>query len=392
MPIAVELKIAPQVSFKENYVKKLYDLFLFDLNFSEKFSIQSPQYVAAQLRLILEKSHCHLIVEDLKKNQKKEIKNIPLTGEISVDRGRVHQLADSVIQTLFNDSSIFTKRILFATKFPNPGKKGDFLSEIWSCDYDGENLKQLTNENAYSITPLFFPDRNAAHHFFYVCYKKGVPKIYLSRFMRSQGAPIIPLRGNQLLPAISSDGTKVAFISDASGRADLFLQAFDINEGPIDKPRQLYSLPGSVQASPSFSPDGNQLVFVSDRDGTPRLYLIDLKNLSTRKRPEIRCLTLKNRENTGPSWAPDGKKIAYSSKTDGVRQIWILDLENGEEIQLTKDNHHKENPCFASNSLHIVYNTTDRNESELYLVSLNNPHPLKITGGAGKKHYPSWEP
>ncbi len=63
----------------------------------------------------------------------------------------------------------------------------------------------------------------------------------------------------------------------------------------------------------------------------------------------------------------------------------------GQEWQLTDGTGNKENPSWAPDSQHLVFNSTDGHSSELYLVNLNQPDVVKITSGPGIKHYPSWE-
>lgn len=391
MPLRIE-RISAGSSFSEKYLDRLVEIFSFDIEQSGYASLTSDTSFGGRVSLDFKNKALTLNVENIKKRSVKHFRDIPLTGSLDLDRRRLHQLSDATIKVLFGKEGIASRKIIFAIQFPHPTVREKYLSEIWECDYDGANLRQITQDKDYAITPRYIPSKGDAERFLYVCYKHGPPKIYINSFDKEEGEPLISLRGNQLLPAFSRDGRKLAFISDASGRADLFLQLFDPAKGPIGKPRQLYSLPNSVQASPTFSPDGNQVVFVSDQSGTPRLYLIDLKNLSERKRPDAKCLTLKNRENTGPNWSPDGRKIAYSAKTNGIRQIWMYDVETGEEEQITFGDLHKENPSFAADNLHLVYNTVDRFESELYILNLRDPQPIQITSGPGKKHYPSWEP
>ena len=182
----------------------------------------------------------------------------------------------------------------------------------------------------------------------------------------------------------------MAFICDASGRADLFVQPIRPENGRMGTPVQLFSYPRSTQASPTFSPDGTKIAFASDKDGSTRIYLIPSSRGEKRATPEL--ITKKNRENSCPSWSADGTKLAYSAKTDGIRQIWIYDFTSKEETQLTFGGGNKENPCWAANSLHLIFNSTDASSSDLYMVNLNQPEAIKITQGPGKKHYPTWGP
>jgi len=59
---------------------------------------------------------------------------------------------------------------------------------------------------------------------------------------------------------------------------------------------------------------------------------------------------------------------------------------------LTNGPGNKENPAWAPNSFHLVYNTTDSADSELYLINLKQAEPIKISSGPGEKRFPSWEP
>jgi TolB protein len=201
------------------------------------------------------------------------------------------------------------------------------------------------------------------------------------------------LKGNQLLPAMSRQRDKIAFISDVTGNPDLFLQNFDAEKGPVGKPRQIYATHRATQGSPSFSPNGKEIAFVSNKDGSPRIYVMNIPAEGVAlKDIKAKLITKTNRENTAPSWSPDGSKIAFCAQTKGVRQIWVYDLLTKMEKQVTTGPKNKENPTWAPNSLHLIFNTSDSGDSELYLMNLNQPDAVKISSGPGEKYFPSWEP
>ncbi len=314
---------------------------------------------------------------------------ISLSGDLSQDRKKIHKLADALYKLLFSKEGIASTKILFSQK-THAEESEKWIAEIWECDWDGANASQITSEKTYCITPVSLPkaEKSLNKGFFYVSYKTGQPKIYFQSSKTGKARRISHLSGNQLLPAISPQRDKIAFISDASGRVDLFLQAFSPETGKMEKPVQLYSHPHAIQASPTFNPDGSKIAFVSNKDGGTRIFVIPA--ISNKKRPDAIMLTKKNRENSCPSWSPDGKKLAYSAKTDGIRQIWIYDFEKQEEWQLTSGSGNKENPAWAPNSNHIVFNSTEDCNTEIYIVNLNQPQAIKISRGFGKKHYPTW--
>lgn len=322
----------------------------------------------------------------------KTVKEIPLTGDLSKDRKQIHQLADIIHKALFGTEGIASTRILYTIK----SKQGaNPSSDVWEMDYDGENKRQLTRDAGYVVTPVYLPPKKGffSGGFFFVSYKTGQPKIYYQSLNENDPQRLTLLRGNQLMPSLSKQRDKLAFISDATGNPDLFMLDFSPEKGAIGKPYQIFATHQATQGSPTFSPDGKQLAFVSNKDGSPRIYVMNVPAPGTSlKNIQATLLTKVNRENSAPCWSPDGTKIAYCSVTQGVRQIYVYDFNTRQERQLTQGPGNKENPSWAPNSLHLVFNSTDADACDLFMVNLNQKEAIKITTGRGEKRFPSWEP
>jgi TolB protein len=399
-------------SFPANYIKELEKVLLFDFNYNGKTKvankskekelllISSDQQSALlkgieapfALAFSLKQKSLQCKVYSLLDGRTKSFHDIHLTGALSQDRQKLHKLSDAVYKTLFHEEGIAYSRILYCYQSKNESSDASWKSEIIECDWDGENAKVITEEKSYCVTPVLIPKGEGMNKemFLYVSYKTGQPKIFIASLEEGKGKKAVDIRGNQILPAISKKRDKIAFICDATGRTDLFVQPIQPETGRTGTPKQLFSYPKSTQASPTFSPDGSKIAFVSDKDGAARIYCIPSE--AGNKRANATLLTKKSRESSCPAWSPDGTKLAYSAKTEGTRQIWIYDFSTGDEKQLTYGPGNKENPCWANNSLHIVFNSTDGVSSDLYIVNLNQPEAVKITKGTGKKHYPTWGP
>lgn len=325
----------------------------------------------------------------------KKVAALSLSGDLAQDRRQVHKLADMVNKAFFGSEGIASTKILYSVKVP--GKKiSDLLADIWEADYDGANARQLTKGGYYCISPTYLPPKAGfvTGGFMYVSYEIGQPKIYLASFKDLVPRRLAYLKGNQFMPTISRQRDKVAFISDVTGNPDLFIQPFSPDTGAVGKPFQVFSAKQATQGSPSFSPDGKRLAFVSDKDGSPRIYVIDIPEAGISLN-DVKALLIskQNRENSAPCWSPDGTKIAYCGRSKGSeRQIWMYDFKANKETQLTRGAGNKENPSWAPNSQHLVYNSSDTNASELYLININQLEPFQITSGRGEKRFPSWEP
>jgi len=328
----------------------------------------------------------------------KLIDGIVVTGDLASDRRIIHRLSDSIHLLLFQKPGIASHTILYSFRAAHPRVKEhdeQWVSEIYEADYDGANARALTHENSYCITPIWAKpaSQSAVGALLYTSYKIGQPKIYYASAKDGKSRRLATLRGNQLTPEVSADGTKIAFSCDAQGLADIFIIPFHPTTGALGKPRQVYTAKGTTSASPSFSPDGARIVFVANKDGSPKIYMLDIPKESINPKDLHPALISKRcRENSSPAWSPDGKKIAYAARQDGARQIWIYDCESGLERPLTDGSGDKENPKWAPNSLHLIFNSTDKNgKTELYLINLNQKKAVKITSGPGEKRFPYWK-
>lgn len=418
-PLFLAKFIDANTGFSPSYIEQLEQVLQFDLGHSGHFQLLPQSRERASLTskalnepgIVKEWKNANALyvikiqIKDKKleasllsvnANNLKRFEGFALSGELNQDRQQLHQLADALVKSLFGTSGIASTHLLYTRKYriENLNK---WNSELWECDYDGANARKvLDDHNGYCVTPIYIPPKPGfqSSMFFYVTYKKGQPKIYLGSLVSCAGQQLTHLRGNQLMPAISHQRDKIAFISDVTGNPDLFLQDFSPEKGPIGKPRQIFATHQATQGSPTFSPDGKQIAFVSNKDGSPRIYVLDIPPPETKlKDIKARLISRMNRESSAPCWSPDGTKIAFCARNGHDRQIWIYDFQRDEERQLTEGGSNKENPSWAPNSLHIVYNSTGKQGAELFLINLNDPRPIKIQDGLdGEKRFPSWEP
>lgn len=353
-----------------------------NINFAVKVKLTNQKITAA--------------VFDVTKNKIKVVEEVQLNGNLSQDRKQMHLIADAIHHALCGKNGVCNTKVLYTVRTKKSEQNSEqWVTEVWEADYDGANSRQLTKEGCLCVTPTYIPAKPGmrSNHFFYVSYRVGQPKIFAAAIKDGVGKRISFLRGNQFMPAINQERNQIAFISDIAGNPDLFVQDFSLEQGPIGKPRQIFSAPKGAQGSPTFSPDGKKIAFVSNKDGTARIYALDIPNenvsLSSLK-PFL--ISKRNKDNTSPVWSPDGTKIAYSSSTQGTRQIWVYDFKTAKEFQLTQGSGHKENPTWAPDSLHLLFNSSTNTNCELYLVNLNQPEAIKISKGPGEKRFPCWEP
>lgn len=104
---------------------------------------------------------------------------------------------------------------------------------------------------------------------------------------------------DQTAPALSHDGTRLAYESFRSGRRDIYIRTLD---GGEESEIRLTNHVLSDQ-SPAWSPDGQWLAFYSARDGNNEIYLLEVDGLSAAA-PIALTTSPEGIDNTHPAWRP----------------------------------------------------------------------------------------
>jgi dipeptidyl aminopeptidase/acylaminoacyl peptidase len=103
---------------------------------------------------------------------------------------------------------------------------------------------------------------------------------------------------------------------------------------------------------PDWSPDGKTIVFVSNISGRNNLWLVPAEGGWPTQ------LTVSDQRQTGVAWSPDGKWIAYQSDYDGDEQwdIFIVSPKTGQVVNLTNTREiAEEDPTWSPDGRYLAY-------------------------------------
>jgi len=118
-------------------------------------------------------------------------------------------------------------------------------------------------------------------------------------------------------PVWSSDGKRIAFVSDRDGDWEIYV----MNADGTDQ-RRLTRSPGTDRA-PAWSPDGSRIAFESDRGGDFDIYVIGSDGA------DERLLVDRSGNDLEPRWSPDGDRIACIAQGSSSRELLAVDTRTG---------------------------------------------------------------
>ncbi len=291
---------------------------------------------------------------------------------IETDRARTlaHRVADDLVSTLTGHKGIASTKI--AVVGTRSGAK-----ELYLCDADGGNLKQITRDRKIIVGPNWAPDGDSI---LFTSFLRGFPDVYQINLRKGRRDQLSRYPGLNTGGALSPNGKELALILSKDGNPELYIKT--IRSGEL---RQLTKTRRATEASPSWSPDGQRLVYVSDPSGSPQLYII----ARTGGRPTR--LSKRGSENVAPDWGSNGL-IACASRSGGRYTIAVIQPGTSQTTYLTSDGADYEDPSWAPNGRHIIAARSVNYQSSLYLLDTISDPPVALLQGGGNWLSPAWSP
>jgi Tol biopolymer transport system component len=219
-------------------------------------------------------------------------------------------------------------------------------------------------------------------------------------------------------PALSPDGSFVAYVSDRSGNPDVWVS--DVRGG---EPLRLTDDPAS-DTSPVWVPDGSAIVFVSDRGAGPAIwkaprlggsathlvanamdpaispdgsrvafaraapsgyYRIAVASLAA---PTLVAFLTRDEDGVWdhrqPAWSPDGRQIAYAD----ARNLWLVPAAGGRARRVTSSPGPDGEPAWSPDG-HFLYYSSYRDDTlALWRVPARGGEAVRVTLGTGPEVEP----
>ncbi|MFY9908437.1 MAG: S9 family peptidase [Candidatus Sulfotelmatobacter sp.] len=190
----------------------------------------------------------------------------------------------------------------------------------------------------------------------------------------------------QIGPATwSPDGKSIAFISNMSGRNNLWVVPSD-GGWPVQ-----LTVSDQRQTAPAWSPDGKWVAYQSDYDGDE---LWDIFLVSPETGRVVNLTQTREIAETDPTWSPDGRYLAYlvKPKTSAATEIDVYDTLMREVRHLTSGTPQDKrnfNPIWSKDGKYIVYTQEQAKgtDSNIFIADVATGKSTLLTPHQGEQLY-----
>ncbi len=229
-------------------------------------------------------------------------------------------------------------------------------------------------------------------------------------------------------PAVSPDGTLLAFVRSGAGQGtagnlDVWIQ-------PIEggQPWRLTNGSYDFCHSLAWTPDGNAIVFtasvaerifrVSLAGGDPQpvpgpgehagsasvranrmVYaqttaspwsIWRVPGQASRRGGVPERLIASSQWDIAPAWSPDGRRIAFESARSGAQNVWVCDADGSHPVQLTSFPSYTGTPRWSPDGQRIVFDSVEAGDWNLYVIDADGGTPRRLTPEPSDEYRGVW--
>ena len=220
------------------------------------------------------------------------------------------------------------------------------------------NFSRLTEAAGEETSPALSPDGSTVA---YSMRTNGNWDIYSQRVGGRKATPIVndPKR-NEGGPAFSPDGALIAF-HESTNLGGIFVA------GATGESERRLTDNGF---DPAWSPDGAQIAFTTEaivdpasRTGESALYVVAASGGTPRR--------MVDGDAAQASWSPSGQRIAYFSNTNGQRDLYTIAATGGARVPLTQDPAIDWSPVWSPDGRSIYFSSNRGGAMNLWRIAVS---------------------
>ena len=192
--------------------------------------------------------------------------------------------------------------------------------------------------------------------------------------------------GHDWTPKFSPTNEKIVFTTyfPATDNYDVFI----MNADGSDK-QNLTNSP-YYEKHPQFSPDGSFIIFQAWQKGKMEIFFSNLLD------GNIINLTRNTASHDiipqGNAFSPDEQEIVFTSERDGNRNIYIMNTDGTNQIQLTDHSAADYEPVYSPDGLSIIFTSERDGNKEIYIMNNNGLNLKNLSNNPADDWNPRYYP
>jgi len=205
--------------------------------------------------------------------------------------------------------------------------------------------------------------------------------VFLVTALACLQAQQLPKHGTE--PAVSPDGSTIAFLSDRDGGTDVFIICAD---GTGE--RQLTHT-GGEKGGLGWAADGKQILFSVFSNDSSHLYSVDLKGRNQRQIASV--------SGRSPTLSPDGKLVLYMAGTWTSTRLMVSGIDGSNIQQITNGESIAWNSHWSPSGKLIAFTgrKDPKGDLAIFVMNADGTHLRQVgrfAPGAGNAQWPVWSP
>lgn len=300
-------------------------------------------------------------------------------------RTTAHTFANDLIKALTGKDGFFLSKIV-TSRSTKPSEK-----EIFVMDWDGANQQQITTLRTIAQSPTWsFDGKTIAYSAFAMHTKEKTRNLDLFTYDISTGRRFLVSyrRGINSGAAFCPDNKSLLLTISNGGNPDIYRMT--LNGKSLTRISSAKN--GEMNVEPAMSPDGTKIAFSSTRSGRPMIFTMNSDGSG------IQQMTFAGEYNAAPAWSPDGKKITFAGFDKNHFDIFVMDANGTNMVRLTSSkrtngkNSNNEDPTFSPDGRSVLFRSDRTGKYQLYVVSVDGEDERRITFDSHDYFKPRWSP
>lgn len=282
-----------------------------------------------------------------------------------------HEFANDIIQKFGGSGSLLGSRIYYRST-----RNG--VDEIWAMDWDGGNQKQLTRLKSLTINPAISRDGSRLA---FTSYARGTPRIMMLDTVSGRPLPLYNQEASlNAFPDFTPDGKQIYYSSTAAGLPQIFIANID-GQG-----FRRISHRDAIEVEPKVNPKNPGVLLFVAGPGHQQIYQMNSDGAG------VQMVTNGEGEAANPSWHPDGQHFAFSwtrGYATGNFNVFVMDLGSRQFVQLTHSEGRNENPVWGPDGRHLVFESNRSGKYQIYTMLADGTQVTQLTKD-GVNQSPVW--